>query len=285
VPDVSGTSALGQTVWLASYPKSGSTWFRAAVAAWRSGDPFDLESQDPIASSRLRFDEMLGLVSTNLSRDELDRLRPRADEIYDEGHPDPHLVKIHDALQAGPDGELIVSVAATRCGVYLVRDPRDVAVSFAHHNDRDVSWAAHHLCDTRGALAARTDDAADQLPQRLGDWSGHIRSWVDRAPFPMHVLRYEDCLLDPEQAFGAALAFAGFELSPDDLVDALERASFVRLRQREAADGFRERFSRHSPFFRRGVAGGWREELDAESIKLIEHCHHDQMVRFGYLPS
>ena len=71
-----------QIVWLASFPKSGNTWFRiflANLAAGESGpsDINDLDERGGIASSRREFDAVTLLESGLLSHDEIDRLRPR----------------------------------------------------------------------------------------------------------------------------------------------------------------------------------------------------------------
>ena len=271
----------GRTVWLASYPKSGNTWFRTVFAAWRTEDPFALQATDPIASLRAQLDPALGLETSDLTAEETDRLRPQVDEAVDALADAPHLRKIHDALFTA-DGASIVSTRATRCAVYLIRDPRDVAVSFAHHTDQTVVQATQRLCSPVAGINTGTDDIAAQARQHLGTWSEHVLGWVDRAPFPVHVLRYEDCLADPVAAFGAALGFAGFDIGEDELRDAVAHASFTSLQERERTLGFAERLGR-SPFFRRGTAGGWRDELDPDLAARIETTHAEVMRRFGYL--
>jgi aryl sulfotransferase len=269
----------GQTVWLASYPKSGNTWFRAVFAACRRGDPMALDATDVIASLRARFDDAFGLYSSDLTDDEARALRPASDEVVD--GDEPHLQKIHDGLYSGAHGGMIVSATATRCAIYLVRDPRDVAVSYAHHNDRDVRWGVEQICSATARIGPRPDDIVAHFPQRIGDWTSHVQAWVDRAPFPVHVVRYEDCLADPEAAFGDALAFAGFAIKTDDLRAAISAASFDRLQAHEQANGFIERFG-SGPFFRAGVAGRWRAELTPQLVRRIEQTHATMMLRFGY---
>ena len=272
----------GHTVWLASYPKSGNTWFRSVFAV--------LAEQRPLRPARRRPDRVAArpdrprarLDTSDLTADEIDRLRPQADEAVDALFEAPHLRKIHDALSTA-DGAAIVSARATRCAVYLVRDPRDVAVSFAHHSDRSIAQSVERLCSPVAGINTGDQDIAPQTRQHLGTWSQHVLGWVDHAPFPVHVLRYEDCVADPFASFGGALKFAGFEIADSELRDAVARTSFANLQERERAAGFAERLSRRSPFFRRGVAGGWRDELDPALAERIESAHGDVMRRFGYL--
>ena len=271
----------GRTVWLASYPKSGSTWFRAVYAAWRTGDPFTLATDGPIAALRASLDESLGLSSTDLTDDEVALLRPLADDEIDRAQRGLHLRKLHDAL-LDQAGRQVVSSRATHCAVYLVRDPRDVAVSFAHHSDITYEQSVRFLCSPTAALN-QGSDPRPQLPQHLGAWSHHVSSWIDDAPFPVTVVRYEDALLDPVTAFGAALRRSGFTITGADLAASVAAAGFDTLRKREEHSGFAERWSRTSPFFRSGTAGGWRAELSGDQVDTLTLHHGQMMERLGYL--
>lgn len=195
---------IGRTVWLASYPKSGNTWFRAvytALTADHSADRLDPNrlTTDMIASARARLDSALGIVSSLLRPDESDTMREIADEVLDrpmnERDTAVHLCKIHDAYRTLPGtGSAIVSTRATRHAIYIVRDPRDVAVSLAHHDGITPAKAVCRLADPDAMLGRHRDGVDRQLRQVTGSWSDHVLSWVDDAPFPVHVVRYEDAL-------------------------------------------------------------------------------------------
>lgn len=286
--DDASTVRGGNTVWLASYPKSGNTWFRAVFAAWQTGKAVDLnqlgtKDTSSIASSRMRLEEGLGVVSSLLTADEIELLRPRADEVADAGHHRPHLCKVHDALFTGAGGEPIVSVAATRCALYVVRDPRDVALSYANHNQWDIARVVAEMADEHHTMARSAKAPSNQVRQRLGTWSQHVTSWLDDAPFAVHVVRYEDCITDPVATFTTALRFAGFDAHEDSVATAVDLTRFDRLAAQEATDGFRERPSKTDRFFRRGEAGGWRDELDDGLVAAIVHDHAAVMHRLGYL--
>jgi aryl sulfotransferase len=275
-----------RTVWLASYPKSGNTWLRAVVTAWRSGGHIDLNDLDggPMPSTRAPFDEALGIPSSSMTPDEADLLRPRADEVRAADASEPYLLKIHDAYLDGPAGEPIVSLGATRAALYMIRDPRDVAVSYAHHRGMTLEWTQRHLSDPEAAMSGYADRLEPQLRQRLGTWSEHVASWVDRTPFPVHVVRYEDCAANPVETFARALRFAGFAPVEDARVaEAVEHARFDRLRRAEEERGFIEQPPGAADFFRRGETGSWREDLPAGLAARIEADHGEVMARFGYL--
>jgi hypothetical protein len=284
---------IGRTVWLASYPKSGNTWFRAvytALTADRSADRLDPNrlTTDMIASARARLDSALGIVSSLLRPDESDTMREIADEVLDrpmnERDTAVHLCKIHDAYRTLPGtGSAIVSTRATRHAIYIVRDPRDVAVSLAHHDGITPAQAVCRLADPDAMLGRHRDGVDRQLRQVTGSWSDHVLSWVDDAPFPVHVVRYEDALDDPVGTFGTAFRIVGIDVEDDRLEAAVAAASFDRLEAAERAAGFRERPANMTAFFRRGGTGGWTTDLPAASAMEIEAAHGEVMRRFGYL--
>jgi hypothetical protein len=158
-----------------------------------------------------------------------------------------------------------------------------VAVSLAYHNDTEISGVVANMNNAAAALSRTPDDISDQVSQQLGTWSEHVLSWVDGAPFDVHVVRYEDCLSDAVGAFSAAFAAAGFDLEGAEMELAVERSSFPRLSSYERSDGFPEARSRSSPFFRRGEAGSWRHHLPADLVERLEAAHGKVMQRFGYL--
>jgi hypothetical protein len=276
------------TIWLASYPKSGNTWLRAMYTAWRSQQAPRLDRLDglPMAASRHAFDDALGICSADLRADEIDLLRPRADEVIadqDRRDGEVRLRKVHDALFTGPGGEPVVSVSAARCAVYVVRDPRDVAVSLAHHTDRPLDYVVGYMASETASVAAASDRLEPQLRQRLGTWSEHVESWTEQGTLPTLVVRYEDCLSDPVTVWSSVLGFAGLAVDPDRVATAVAACTFSRLQDQEKSEGFHERTSKTNLFFREGRSGGWARALPGELVARLETDHRGVMQRLGYL--
>lgn len=272
-------------VWIASYPKSGNTWLRAVYTAWRSGEPVRLNHMlaDGVAA-RIPFDAAVGVLSSDLTGEEAELLRPLVDEVRAAESPQPLVFKTHDTLEPGPGGRPALSTAVTRTALYVVRDPRDVAVSLAHHQGRSLEWAVEKIGSPGAKMGESVDGPMPQLMQRIGTWSSHVRSWVENPPFPVHVLRYEDCVARPVETFARALAAARLgPVDEEDVTAAVESASFLRLRAAEEAGGFRERPGTSERFFRRGRAGSWRDELSPALAAEVEATHGETMARFGYL--
>jgi aryl sulfotransferase len=289
-----------RTVWLASYPKSGNTWFRMMVAnLWaKDGKPVDindLPERSGIASARGPFDHLTLIDSGLLTFNEIDCLRPRVYEELASGAQDDEydapediqpirFVKAHDAYTLTPKGEPLLGGRRGAAGaIVIVRDPRDVAPSLAHHNRSSIDEAVAFMNNSSAGFCVGSSRLHNQFRQQLPGWSGHIASWLDQTDIPVHLIRYEDMKADVADVFRRALNFAGRQASDDDITRASQLADFGELRRQETDKGFRETPARPGGlFFRRGEAGAWRDELNAEQVGKIEAAHAPMMLRLGY---
>ena len=274
-------------VWLASFPKSGNTWFRIFLANLAAGrdepvDINDLDERGGIASSRHEFEAATLLDSGLLPHADIDRLRPRIYERIAVEAKTQRWIKVHDAYTLTDGGEPMLGLGAARAAIYLARDPRDVATSLAHHNSTSVDAAIELMNRPDGALCRGRDAQPPQLRQQLLGWSGHASSWLEQTDLRVHLLRYEDLRADPHRAFAAALAFAERPARDADIARAIRHADFAELQRQERERGFTERTSRSAPFFRAGQVGGWRGELTPGQVARIEAAHAPMMTRLGY---
>jgi aryl sulfotransferase len=277
----------GGIIWLASYPKSGNTWFRVFLtnllrAADEPAGINDLEST-PIASARGIFDENMGYEASDLTSEEIDRLRPELYIHLAEHAEEPLFMKIHDAYTYVLENMPLIPAEATIGALYFIRNPLDVAVSFAHHSGTDYDVSISRMADESFAFCGRPERLHNQLRQKLLTWSNHVTSWIDGAPFPVRALRYEDMKSEPVKAFGEAVRLVGLPHTDEQIQKAIDFSSFDILQQQEEAEGFREKSSAPSRFFRKGKVGSWRETLSDEQVQQIIHDHGEVMRRFGYL--
>jgi hypothetical protein len=289
-----------RTIWLASYPKSGNTWFRMLVANLSAKDDKpvdinDLPERGGIASARGPFDHLTLIDSGLLTHDEIDGLRPRIyeelasgaqDDEYDkpEDIPPVRFVKVHDAYTLTRSGEpLLAGRRGADGAIVIVRDPRDVASSVANHNRVDIDAAITLMNNCQAAYCAKPGRLDQQLRQQVPGWSGHIASWLDQADIAVHLIRYEDMQADTIGTFRRALDFASRRATEEELARAVAFADFAELRRQEQDKGFAETPRRPGGlFFRRGEVGAWREELTPEQVAQIEAAHAPMMRRLGY---
>ena len=274
--------------WLASYPKSGNTWFRVFLSNLLSekNEPVDInemELQTPIASSRAVFEEFANVESSDLTQDEIDNLRPAIFKAFAESTSEKIYCKIHDAYTRLKDGRNLIPRDCTLGAVYIIRNPLDVAVSFAFHSNTAIDKAVERLCDENFSFCNNIGRINHQLRQKLLSWSGHIESWTSHNDFPLHIIRYEDMQKQPYETFRSAVAFLGLDDKIDRINKALEFSDFKILKKQEEQSGFGERPVKVKSFFREGKIADWKNHLSGDQIQKIINHNKEIMIKFGYL--
>ena len=271
-------------VWLASYPKCGNTWLRSFLTAYGHVDAqVDLNAMDStIAASRLRLDAALGIETVDLLPHEIRELLPIGLREWAHTPNTPRFVKVHDASGLTRDGKPLFPQDVTHGVIHLVRDPRDIVISLRHHRGSTLDATIQRLNDPQEWVAKGHRGIGAQVPQYLGDWTTHTRSWLE-SPLRRLTLRYEDMLAKPLDCFRQVVEFCGLPLDEAHLTQAVSATSFASLKAKELAEGFRERPADASaPFFREGRAGGWKDVLSVAQIDAIVTTHGDMMRHFGY---
>lgn len=292
-PSARPTTGRRRIVWLASWPRSGNSWLRTLLANFLADAGAAVSFSEVSARigsglyGRSEFDDWTDVPSGCCTDEEADLLRPAVYRAYaaQSAHAGKVLFcRIHDAFLGNGAAEPLFPDDVTAGAIYLVRNPLDVAVSWAYYAGHgDVARSVAMLNDPRAALPGR---GQPQLRQRLLDWSGHVRSWTG-APFPVLAVRYEDLLADTVGQLGRIARFlrlAGAAEAPR-LRRAAAFSAFARLRGREECHGYGDLDPRSPhPFFRSGKAGDWRRHLSAAQVREIVGIHGETMAAFGYDP-
>lgn len=236
-------------VFVTSYPRSGNTWIRFLLAALK----------DP---------EM------TLTHSEVQEALP---DIYKvsvrklESMPHPRWLKSHEYFDP-----------RYRRVLYLVRDPRSVAVSYFHHQSRfgllssDVTMSSFIRSFVRGDVDG------------FGSWNDHVLSWIcPRGDSPSFLLvRYEDLSSHPLQELTRVADWLELDYTKVILEQALDRTSIEQMKRIEAEDLASRSLGRGTPeltYIGTGRADAWKEELDEGSERLIKQAFAAAMARVGYL--
>jgi hypothetical protein len=277
-------------IWLASYPKSGNTWFRTFLTALLGNQDLDINRMktDGIFSSRVIFEYETAVNSALLLDKEIKNLMPQVFiNLTNTVKREKLFIKIHDAYTYNSNGLPIVPEQPTIGAVYFIRNPLDVAGSFANHSNISLDKSIKIINSAQGSLSNVLTNSGElninrQFKQLMLSWSGHVLSWTTNVPFPVLVLRYEDMLANSLPTFSKAANFMGLGKDESAISEALEKCKFERLQEMEKQKGFNEKNKLSPVFFRQGKAESWKTELTTEQVKLIVKHHGRVMRHFGY---
>jgi len=275
-------------VWIASYPKSGNTWLRVflyhlmRITGGHPREEDEINKLDRASTYEGRlyglFEEFLGKPLATASRGEVAIVRPQVHAAIAQRIDALALVKTHNVL-GSLGGIPTVNTAVSAGTVYVVRDPRDIALSLASHLGTSTDQAIAAM----GTKGYKTDNTEQTAFEIWGSWSEHVFSWTAQPHEAVLVVRYEDLLADPLKHFTTIVEHLGQRPNPEQLAEAIDLSTFDKLQAAEAEGDFRERSERAERFFRQGRAGEWREKLSEDQVQRIVDTHHEQMRRFGYL--
>lgn len=274
--------SLRKIWWIASFPKSGNTLVRFFVNAYVTQVPLNINGHYQYATIDQQPQWYQHVAAKPLDQchpAEIVYLRPamlmhHCQMVW----PRDTCLKTHHAA-VEIDGIPLIPARLTKEAVYLIRDPRDVAVSYARHSGRSID-------ETIGIMAnnAHAGDRGNNVKDFIASWSTHVDSWLNIRVFPVHVFQFEDILADKEVAFRQILPALGFrQIDEAKFQFAMEQTDFPNLQRQEREHGFRE--AKHDRFFHTGKAGQWREILSDEQVGRIETNHRQSMIRAGYEPS
>jgi hypothetical protein len=276
-------------VWIASYPKSGNTWVRAFLHGLIRLQNGERGEQDINEMSRFstwdldkqQYANFLGFMPDNAThRREIAATRHAVHRQMADSIQGLVLVKTHNCLVIDR-GHSTVNFAVTAGALYVVRNPLDIAISYAHHAGAPIDEVIERMSQTD----SETNGSDDAVYEVQGSWSQHVWSWTRNANRALHVVRYEDMLADPTGALAAIARHLLLNPNRRQLMKAINGASFARLQAQEKQNGFRERPpSADQSFFREGRAQQWKTVLTPAQVDRIVRDHGEQMQRFGYLP-
>jgi hypothetical protein len=227
------------------------------------------------------FEQFLGKPLGSANTREVAIIRPQVHASIAEQSDGVALIKTHMVL--GQIGNIPTHNLAVSCGtIYIVRDPRDVAISLAAHNGSTIDQAITDM-ETPSYSTQNTEHAAFEI---WGSWSENARSWTMRQHEAVLVVRYEDMQADPIGTFTRVAAHLRQKPTPEQIAEAVELSTFKELQEAEITAGdFRERSERSDRFFREGRVGEWREKLSEAQLNRIIEAHGEMMRNLGYLPN
>ena len=263
--------SLNRIIWLASYPKSGNTWARVLLGNYFMAEKegISINELSKVTVSDIRqdlYDKAAGRRFVASNFDEAIQLRPKIQRMIAAQAQGHQFVKTHSKIERiGPIDLILPEVTAA--AIYIMRNPFDVAPSFAHHTGQSIDTIITNMSNERMVFGSQT-----QIMEVLGSWNRHVESWLEAPGLARHVIRYEDMIADTEKAMRGLLAFLQAPVRDGPLRRAIRMSSFKELQKQEATRGFKERPGDVDKFFRKGKSGSWREELTPAQVGRIREA-------------
>ncbi len=271
---------------LASYPKSGNTWMRALLSNYLFGGHQAVSINNLVdigLFDRHYFDENLGLSSAIMTFNEILRHRPKYHELLAMNIESIEFAKTHEPYICSPEGNPLFSSDSISGVIYIVRNPLDIVISYAHHNQCSIDQSIKLMNDGNAMLSDMESGIAIALPQLVCDWSHNVTSWLDQDALPMKIVSYESMHVNLDLILTEIVDFCGLELDLTKLGIAIENSSFENLQAQEAVVEFKMKQPTAPNFFRKGDVDDWKNTLSKDQVRRITKQHGDVMERLGYL--
>ena len=156
--------------------------------------------------------------------------------------------------------------------INIVRDGRDVLCSYRHFNDAfGQSYTFDQMIESNRGMP-------------FGSWQQHVQDWLEN-PHDADVLlvRYEDLKTSGTETLAEIAAFLDLQADEDQLHQLIAGTSVKKMQRREKRFGWdNDRWPTDVPFVRRGIAGGYLDEMTADEICLFEKQASGALEALGY---
>ncbi len=272
-------------VLISSYPKSGNTWLRIFlenIIKKRFVGINELSSV-PSASGRSLLENYSDYELSSLTEKEILNLRSKIYQYISESSSEIMYLKVHDYYSYLASGDALFPKDSIKAVVYLVRNPLDIAVSFANHSGMSIDKIIDKMNNENYSLNGNDIRIDNQVKQFLSSWSRHVESWINEKELNIRVVKYEDLKKSTVKVFREILNFLEIEYREDDFKSAINDTSFEKLKEQENEIGFNEKAAGVKNFFWKGEVGTWKKFLTNEQKEKIINCHKKVMEQFGYL--
>ena len=288
--------------WISSYPKSGNTLIRAILTGLFFSDDGKVSFQDMRNIALFETTRRLNFIKSINKEDfyNLGDLRTLS-KYWQKIQVNQELkitkgfgfLKTHSCL-VSIKNNLFTSKDITKGYIYVIRDPRDLCISWAKHSNYSIDQSIDFLCNSLSVLKWINKSKYSIMPknifplQFISSWSEHVKSWTKNdIDVPKLIIKYEELITNKEMVIKKIIKFFnenfGMEISNSDtrLKNILKTTSFTYMKKLEDKNSFDESMP-WSSFFREGKKGQWKDILSKAQQSKIEESLGEYMSLLGY---
>ena len=276
-------------IWLASYPKSGSTWVRSFLTCLIFSQDNDLNINDiKIRAFPTKKDyENINENSENINQIIQNSLHAQSRINLDNKIK---FFKTHSANWKSND-DLFTDEVNTDSVIYIVRDPRNIITSIKNHFDFDsYEKSLNFMKNEQTIIGNKKSKSEIDLLTIISSWSNHYKSWK-KIKKDYLLIKYENLVNNSFDEFGKISNFLkkkhDYQYSETEVAKSIENTSFDKLKLQEKEKGFIEAVTDSKgnlkKFFNLGPENDWKNILDKKTTRLVEENFEKEMIELGYL--
>ena len=247
-------------VWIVTYPKCGTTWTQQIVRLIINGGKEDGVKLTDAVPWVEGFTTIPALgFSYHVDIDSM---------------TSPRALKSHFPYDTLPCGSPSRTPGKF---VYVVRNPRDVAVSYFHH---DRAFPLYPLYEWNDYFEKFLKGDLD-----FGNYFDHVLSWwAHKDDDNVLFLKYEDMKKDLPSAVAAIAKFIGQDISKELVEEIAQKTTFENMKKDNSANYEWMKHRRRpnaSDFMRKGAVGDWKNYFTPEQIARLDAVYEKKLKQTG----
>jgi hypothetical protein len=279
-------------IWLASFPKSGNTWMRAFLSSYLY---LDLDKENFTFNLLKKIERFPNLNQlNNIGIKPKSFLDVAKSWIPTQNHINLNnkinLLKTHQAF-GNFENFPFTDSNNTLGAIYLVRDPRDVLISYSKHMKQSIDKTLDLVLedDSKGNLFEGKNSVIGEM---RGSWSQHYNSWKYSNLKEKIIIKYEDLINNPFDTFSKVISHLNYlfrklsfplETNAERIRKCIQISNFNNLQNLEKKLGFSDNIKSGATFFNKGTTNQWQDELNDKIIYKIEKKFKKEMKELNYI--
>ena len=274
-------------VWLASYYKSGNTLVRSLLSAYFFSKDGNYQFDQIKNIQQFPDLDLFKNFGINISNEEevLKNYIKLQNKISKK--TGLQFIKTHSAL-FNINNNSFTNLNNSLGAIYIVRDPRNVVTSWAHHNSISIQESCDYMIYQK-----KTHGNPNTVYH--GTWNYNFQSWKSFNYQDRYLLiKYEDLISNKKNVLLEILEFIQkfqkkkIPIDMQKIENILKSTSFSNMQKLENKIGFNEavldnKTGKKKPFFNLGPNNKWQKLLDDKIRSKIENAFHKEMKELNYL--
>ena len=279
---------MKKIIWISSYPKSGNTWVRYFLcnylynSNWENHNFEILRNIDKFPPykylQKIVDKKIISNNAYNISNYwiSIQKEITKTSKGY-------LFYKNHNAL-VSIEGNDLTNELFTLGAIYIVRDPRDVLISYTNFNSKlNIEDKLNRLISEN--LYCHVSKKYPLDIEILGSWKFNYISWRDGIKnIPKIIIKYEDLVNDTYNTMLKIIVFLSnlihCNVDHEKIKFSVNQSSFKRLQKLENKVGFHDNPNK---FFNSGKINQWKNILSNEQKDLIEKTFQNEMKELNYI--